>query len=90
VPEKVIKVGVLGLLLNGSAFTGAYYQTPGVLDYRIFLRATQLCTNDMREKAIAFIRIAFNIAFNNRDDHPKNFPYLMSSTDQWSVYYFLL
>lgn len=68
-----------------AAFTGADYQTPGVLDYRNFLRATQMCTNDMREKASAFKRIVFNVAFNNRDDHPKNFSYLMSRTGQWSL-----
>lgn len=68
-----------------AAFTGADYQTPGALDYRNFLRATQMCTNDVREKAIAFKRIVFNVAFNNRDDHPKNFSYLMSRTGQWSL-----
>ncbi|HSC66741.1 MAG TPA: type II toxin-antitoxin system HipA family toxin [Cellvibrio sp.] len=68
-----------------AAFTGADYQTPGALDYRSFLRATQMCTNDVREKAVAFKRIIFNVAFNNRDDHPKNFSYLMSRTGQWSL-----
>lgn len=68
-----------------AAFTGADYQTPGALDYRNFLRATQMCTNDVREKAVAFKRIVFNVAFNNRDDHPKNFSYLMSRTGQWSL-----
>ena len=60
-----------------AAFTGADYQSPGALDYVNFLRATQLCTNDVREKAFAFERAVFNVAFNNRDDHPKNFSYLM-------------
>lgn len=68
-----------------AAFTGADYQTPGALDYRNFLRATQMCTNDVREKAVAFKRIVFNVVFNNRDDHPKNFSYLMSRTGQWSL-----
>lgn len=68
-----------------AAFTGADYQIPGALDYRSFLRATQMCTNDVREKAIAFERIVFNVAFNNRDDHPKNFSYLMSRTGQWTL-----
>lgn len=68
-----------------AAFTGANYQNPGALDYRTFLRATQFCTNDVREKAIAFKRIVFNIDFNNRDDHPKNFAYLMPPTGQWSL-----
>ncbi|MBU2841976.1 type II toxin-antitoxin system HipA family toxin [Acidithiobacillus thiooxidans] len=68
-----------------AAFTGADYQAPGALDYVNFLRATQLCTNDVREKAFAFERTVFNVAFNNRDDHPKNFAYLMSPTGQWRL-----
>lgn len=68
-----------------AAFTGANYQTPGALDYVNFLRATRFCTNDVREMAFAFNRIVFNVVFNNRDDHPKNFAYLMSSTGQWTL-----
>jgi len=68
-----------------AAFTGADFQTPGSLDYANFLRATQLCTNDVREKALAFARAVFNVAFNNRDDHPKNFAYLMSKTGEWTL-----
>ena len=68
-----------------AAFTGADFRTPGALDYVNFLRATQMCTNDVREKKIAFERIVFNVAFNNRDDHPKNFAYLMSSTGAWTL-----
>jgi serine/threonine-protein kinase HipA len=68
-----------------AAFTGADFRTPGTLDYVNFLRATQMCTNDVREKAVAFGRAVFNVAFNNRDDHPKNFAYLMSKTGQWSL-----
>ena len=68
-----------------AAFTGADYRSPGALDYVNFLRATQICTNDVREKAFAFERAVFNVAFNNRDDHPKNFAYLMSSTGQWKL-----
>ncbi|WP_454846005.1 type II toxin-antitoxin system HipA family toxin [Pseudomonas farris] len=68
-----------------AAFTGADYQSPGALDYVNFLRATHMCTNDVREKAIAFERAVFNVAFNNRDDHPKNFAYLMSPTGEWKL-----
>lgn len=68
-----------------AAFTGADYQSPGALDYTNFLRATQMCTNDVREKARAFERVVFNIAFNNRDDHPKNFAYLMSPDGKWTL-----
>lgn len=68
-----------------AAFTGADYRAPGSLDYATFLRATQFCTNDVREKARAFARVVFNVIFNNRDDHPKNFAYLMSAGGTWSL-----
>ena len=68
-----------------AAFTGADFQTPGTLDYTNVLRATQKCTNDVREKAVAFARVVFNVAFNNRDDHPKNFAYLMSQAGDWTL-----
>lgn len=68
-----------------AAFTGADYRVPGSLDYATFLRATQVCTNDVREKARAFTRIVFNVIFNNRDDHPKNFAYLMSADGTWTL-----
>lgn len=66
-----------------ASFTGANYRTPGSLDYVNFLRATQLCTNDSREQAKAFTYAVFNVVFNNRDDHPKNFSYSMTSTGDW-------
>lgn len=68
-----------------AAFTGADFRSPGALDYVNFLRATQRCTNDVREKARAFERAVFNVAFHNRDDHPKNFAYTMSRTGDWNL-----
>ncbi|MFP3504906.1 type II toxin-antitoxin system HipA family toxin [Burkholderia sp. SIMBA_062] len=68
-----------------AAFTGADYKTPGALDYVNFLRATHMCTNDVREKARALERAVFNVAFNNRDDHPKNFAYIMARSGEWQL-----
>ncbi|KVP59045.1 toxin HipA [Burkholderia ubonensis] len=68
-----------------AAFTGADYKTAGALDYVNFLRATQMCTNDLREKALAYERAVFNVTFNNRDDHPKNFAYIMSPSGEWKL-----
>lgn len=68
-----------------ATFTGADYRSPGSLDYVTFLRATHRCTHDVREKASAFERAVFNVAFNNRDDHPKNFAYLMSPEGRWRL-----
>lgn len=68
-----------------AAFTGADFKSPGSLDYRNFIRATHLCTNDIREKKLAFQRAIFNVIFNNRDDHCKNFSFLMSANGQWKL-----
>lgn len=68
-----------------AAFTGADYRSPGVLDYMNFLRATHMCTNDVREKRLAFERAVFNVVFNNRDDHPKNFAYVMQPSGDWKL-----
>ncbi|MEZ6878864.1 type II toxin-antitoxin system HipA family toxin [Enterobacter sp. KBR-315C3_2022] len=79
--EREMKVPMQSL----AAFTGANYQIPGSMDYANFIRATQLCTNDISEKKRAFERVVFNVIFNNRDDHPKNFAYLMSQEGSWSL-----
>jgi serine/threonine-protein kinase HipA len=53
------------------------------LDYVALLRLTKLMTRDVREVLQAFERCAFNVAFNNRDDHSKNFSFLMERDGQW-------
>ena len=68
-----------------ASFTGADYRTPGSLNYQNFLRATHLCTRDIRQKAVAFERALFNVIFNNRDDHTKNFSYQMDQRGQWQL-----
>ncbi len=68
-----------------AAFTGADFRTPGALDAATFLRATLLCTNDVRERTRAYERVVFNVAFHNRDDHPKNFAYRLSARGHWQL-----
>lgn len=68
-----------------ASFTGADYQVPGSLNYQNFLRATHLCTRDIRQKAVAFERALFNVVFNNRDDHTKNFSYRMDQAGNWQL-----
>ena len=53
------------------------------LDYNALLRLTRFMTNDAREVQQAFERCVFNIAFNNRDDHSKNFSFLMGKDGGW-------
>jgi len=53
------------------------FRLPSV-DYSTLLRATRLMTGDQRQVETAFQRCVFNVLFNNRDDHAKNFAYRMS------------
>lgn len=53
------------------------------LDYTALLRLTQFMTRDAREVLRAFERCVFNVMFNNRDDHSKNFSFLMKKDGRW-------
>ncbi|MBN8659280.1 MAG: type II toxin-antitoxin system HipA family toxin [Candidatus Obscuribacter phosphatis] len=54
------------------------------LDYISLLRLTKFMTKDMREVLHAFERCIFNVVFNNRDDHSKNFSFLMDKDGRWT------
>lgn len=53
------------------------------LDYTALLRLTQFMTHDTREVLQAFERCVFNVLFNNRDDHSKNFSFVMENDGRW-------
>jgi serine/threonine-protein kinase HipA len=53
------------------------------LDYINLLRLTQRMTKDAREVLLAYERCVFNVVFNNRDDHSKNFSYLLGKDGRW-------
>lgn len=53
------------------------------LDYVALLRLTRFMTRDTREVVRAFERCVFNVVFNNRDDHSKNFSFLMDNDNRW-------
>ncbi|CAN5137656.1 type II toxin-antitoxin system HipA family toxin [soil metagenome] len=53
------------------------------LDYVALLRLTRVMTLDNREVLQAYERCVFNVVFNNRDDHSKNFSFLMDKSGQW-------
>jgi serine/threonine-protein kinase HipA len=55
------------------------------LDYTTFLRATRFLTRDEREVAKAYRRAVFNVVFNNRDDHAKNFAYCLDERRRWKL-----
>jgi serine/threonine-protein kinase HipA len=63
----------------------ANFRVPSSVDYVTFLRATRMLTRDEREVEKAFARAVFNILFHNRDDHCKNFAYVLQSDGDWKL-----
>ena len=53
--------------------------------YQTLLRNTRAMTRSEREVEKAFERCVFNVIFNNRDDHAKNFSYRMDERFSWKL-----
>ena len=60
------------------------HRTPS-LDYAMIMKATMHLTKDMKECEKQYRRCVFNILSHNRDDHSKNFSFLMDLTGVWRV-----
>jgi serine/threonine-protein kinase HipA len=58
------------------------FRTPS-LDYEDLLTLTGMLTRDVREVEKAFRLAAFNVLTHNRDDHSKNFSFLMDEDGHW-------
>ncbi len=55
-------------------------------DYADLLKATSLLTRNHQDVLQAFRRMVFNVLAHNRDDHVKNFSYVMDdSTGEWRL-----
>ncbi len=55
------------------------------LDYQTVMKATEVLTKNMKESEKQFRNCAFNVFAHNRDDHAKNFSFLMGANGQWTV-----
>ena len=55
----------------------------GSLDYEALLSLTTQLTRDMREVEKMFRLAVFNVLAHNRDDHSKNFSFLMNAVGEW-------
>ena len=55
------------------------------MDYEGFIRTTMALTRDHRQVEEAYRRMAFNVAAHNRDDHVKNFSFLMGADGAWTL-----
>ena len=64
---------------------GADFRQPASIGYSALIQATRIFTKDVREVHKAFERAVFNVIFNNRDDHGKNFSYRMGQDGTWKL-----
>ena len=55
------------------------------LDYESIMKATIYLTKDIRQCEIQFRNAVFNVLSHNRDDHSKNFSFLMENQGNWTV-----
>lgn len=76
--EKRVPTQTLAGLLHAD------HRVPST-DALSFLRATRFLTQDEREVKKAFERCVFNVLFNNRDDHAKNFSFRMNRKGIWTL-----
>ena len=60
------------------------FRTPS-LDYEDLIALTMLLTRDVREAQKMFRLAVFNVLAHNRDDHAKNFSFLMDTNGQWRL-----
>lgn len=55
------------------------------LDYEYVLLATHKLTKNMNDVKKAYRMAVFNVLAHNRDDHSKNFAYLMNDKGEWKI-----
>ncbi|MCZ2203688.1 type II toxin-antitoxin system HipA family toxin [Bartonella sp. A05] len=60
------------------------FRTPS-LDYDNLMALTMILTKDIREVEKMYRLAVFNVFAHNRDDHAKNFSYLMDRTGEWKL-----
>lgn len=60
------------------------FRTPS-LDYEDLIALTGMLTRDVREVEKMYQLAVFNVLAHNRDDHSKNFSFLMDQDGQWKL-----
>ena len=71
-------------LHSAAGLLHADFRTPGD-DYDILFRLTEALTRDYAQKREIFRRACLNVLACNRDDHLKNFAFLMDSKGLWRL-----
>ena len=60
----------------------ADHRTPS-LDYDMVLRVTLALTRNIQEAEKVYALACFNVLAHNRDDHVKNFSFLLNARNEW-------
>lgn len=68
-----------------AGILNADFRIPSSVDYLSFLKVIRLMTRDEGEVLRGFRQCAFNVIFNNRDDHSKNFSFLLDRKRNWKL-----
>ncbi len=55
------------------------------LDYDTILRVVQILTKNTCEVEKAFVLACFNVFAHNRDDHSKNFSFILNNQGEWQL-----
>jgi serine/threonine-protein kinase HipA len=71
-------------LHTAAGLLHANFRQPA-LDYTDLIKLTLFMTRDMSQAEKMFRLAAFNVLSHNRDDHGKNFSFLMDETGQWAL-----
>ncbi|MDR0518532.1 MAG: type II toxin-antitoxin system HipA family toxin [Clostridiales Family XIII bacterium] len=69
---------------SAAGLLHADYRAPS-LDYSGLLALCRIITRNMKDVEQLFLRMVFNIVIENRDDHAKNFAFLMDKRGEWRL-----
>ncbi|MCE2407071.1 MAG: type II toxin-antitoxin system HipA family toxin [Pseudomonadales bacterium] len=69
---------------SASGLLYADFRLPS-LDYRDLITLTRAITHDRREVSAMFALAVFNVLAHNRDDHARQFTFLMTRNGQWQL-----
>jgi serine/threonine-protein kinase HipA len=71
-------------MMSLSAYLEVDHRLPA-LDYEAVLLATLQITGDQREVIKAYERCVLNVLLHNRDDHSRNFAFIMNPKGRWQL-----
>lgn len=71
-------------LATAAGLLHADFRVPGE-EYATLFRLTDALTHDYSQKIELFRRAALNVLAHNRDDHLKNFGFMMNGRGEWSL-----